>query len=132
MGIRYILSSQEHFGCNVFSIPSLHEPPGTLWNMKSTLPAARQAQTLSAVAATLSQSLELDAGVLIPELRRAEEVRHASAPAVADVEEQAAEAVAVEEMDEEEVAAVKHKRNGKAAKTDNDFSDFLPVSDVSV
>ncbi|XP_076012222.1 HEAT repeat-containing protein 3 [Genypterus blacodes] len=98
---------------------------GTLWNMKSSLPAARQAQILSAVAATLSQSLELDAGALIPELRQAEEVRHASAPATADAEEQAADVAAVEEMDEEE-EAVNHKRNGKASKTDNDFSDLLP------
>ncbi|XP_056227415.1 HEAT repeat-containing protein 3 [Seriola aureovittata] len=98
---------------------------GTLWNLKGSLPAARQAQTLNAVVATLSQCLALDAGTLIPELRQAEEVRHRNAPAVKDIEDQAAGELAVEEMDEEEEAP-KQKRNGKVAKVDNDFSDLLP------
>lgn len=95
--------------------------------MKGSLPAARQAQTLSAVVASLSKCLDLDTGTLIPELRQAEEVRHRNAPAAPDVEEQA-----VEEMGpvEEEEEAPKHKRNGKSAKVDNDFSDLLPVSDI--
>lgn len=100
---------------------------GTLWNTKASLPAARQAQTLNAVVATLSQCLGLDAGTLIPELRRAEEARHRKAPAVTDVEDQAAGELAVEEMNEEEEAP-KQKRNGKSVKADNDFSDLLPVS----
>lgn len=91
---------------------------------------ARQAQTLSAVVATLSQCLDLDAGTLIPDLRQAEEERHSNAPAVTDMEDQAAGELAVEEMDEEEEAP-KHKRNGKAARVDNDFSDLLPVSGIS-
>ncbi|XP_076603709.1 HEAT repeat-containing protein 3 [Chaetodon auriga] len=98
---------------------------GTLWNMKGSLPAASQAQTLNAVVATLSQCLHLDAGALIPELRRAEEVRHRNTPA-AEREEQAVGELAVEEMDEEEEEAPKHKRNGKAARADGDFSDLLP------
>lgn len=98
--------------------------------MKGSLPAARQAQTLNAVVATLSQCLGLDTGTLIPELRQAEEVRHRNTPAAPDTEEQAAGELAEEEMDEEEEAP-KHKRNGKAARADNDFSDLLPVSGVS-
>uniref|UniRef100_A0A3P8Q9E5 SYO1-like TPR repeats domain-containing protein n=1 Tax=Astatotilapia calliptera TaxID=8154 RepID=A0A3P8Q9E5_ASTCA len=98
---------------------------GTLWNMKSSLPAARQAETVNAVVATLSQCLDLDAGMLIPELRQAEELRHRNAPAVSDIEGQAPEELAEEEMIEEEEAP-KQKRNGKAAKVDNDFSDLLP------
>uniref|UniRef100_A0A4W6E6T5 HEAT repeat containing 3 n=1 Tax=Lates calcarifer TaxID=8187 RepID=A0A4W6E6T5_LATCA len=98
---------------------------GTLWNMKGSLPAARQAQTLNAVVATLSQCLDLDTGTVIPELRQAEEIRLRNAPAVTDADDQAAAELAVEEMDEEEEAP-KHKRNGKAAKVDNDFSDLLP------
>ncbi|XP_030581171.1 HEAT repeat-containing protein 3 [Archocentrus centrarchus] len=94
---------------------------GTLWNMKGSLPAARQAETLNAVVATLSQCLDLDAGMLIPELRQAEELRHKNAPAVSDAPEEFAE----EEMIEEEEAP-KQKRNGKAVKVDNDFSDLLP------
>lgn len=98
---------------------------GTLWNLKGSLPAARQAQTVNAVVATLSQCLDLDAGVQIPELRQAEEVRHRDAPAAADVEDQAAGEIAQEEMDEEEEGP-KQRRNGKAARGDNDFSDLLP------
>uniref|UniRef100_A0AAY5K7X5 SYO1-like TPR repeats domain-containing protein n=1 Tax=Esox lucius TaxID=8010 RepID=A0AAY5K7X5_ESOLU len=45
---------------------------GSLWNLKSSLPTARQAQTLNALVATLSQCLELDAGTLIPQLHQAE------------------------------------------------------------
>uniref|UniRef100_A0A667ZWY1 HEAT repeat containing 3 n=1 Tax=Myripristis murdjan TaxID=586833 RepID=A0A667ZWY1_9TELE len=102
---------------------------GTVWNMKSSLPAARQAQTLNAVAAILSKSLDLDAGTLIPELRQAAEARRDSAPASTDVEDQAAEDLAAVEMDEEAEEAeepVRHKRNGKALKMDNDFTDLLP------
>ncbi|KAM7406446.1 hypothetical protein PAMP_000821 [Pampus punctatissimus] len=97
---------------------------GTLWNVKGSLPASHQAQTLSAVVATLSQCLDLDAGTLIPELRQAEEVRHLNTPAVTDMEDQAAGELAVEEMDDDEEAP--KKRNGKAARIDNDFSDLLP------
>lgn len=103
---------------------------GTLWNLKGSLPAARQAQTISAVVATLSQCLDLDAGVQIPELRQAEEVRHRNAPAAADIEDQAAGELVLEEMDEEEEEP-KQRRNGKAVKVDNDFSDLLPVSLIS-
>nr|XP_046270313.1 HEAT repeat-containing protein 3 [Scatophagus argus] len=93
---------------------------GTLWNMKGSLPAARQADTLSAVVATLSRCLDLDTGALIPELRQAEEVRQRNTQAAPDIEEPA-----VEEMEEEEEGP-KHKRNGKAVRADNDFSDLLP------
>ncbi|KAF1393135.1 hypothetical protein PFLUV_G00035320 [Perca fluviatilis] len=100
---------------------------GTLWNMKGSLPVARQAQTLNAVVATLSQCLDLDTGTLIPELRQAEEGRHRHTPAAADIEDQAAGEPAVAEMDEEEEEAPpQRKRNGKAATIDNDFSDLLP------
>ncbi|XP_039990112.1 HEAT repeat-containing protein 3 [Xiphias gladius] len=98
---------------------------GTLWNMKGSLPAARQAQTLNAVVATLSQCLDYDAGTLIPDLIQAEEVCHRNAPTVTDTEDQAAGELAVEELDEEEEAP-KQKRNGKVVKVDNDFSDLLP------
>ncbi|KAM6949693.1 HEAT repeat-containing protein 3 [Lycodopsis pacificus] len=98
---------------------------GTLWNMKGSLPAARQAQTLNAVVATLSQCLDLDLGTLIPELRQAEEVRHRNAPPAAHSEDQAAGELAVAEMDEEEEAP-KRNRKGKAVRVENDFSDLLP------
>ncbi|KAM4744000.1 HEAT repeat-containing protein 3 [Anableps anableps] len=100
---------------------------GTLWNMKAGLPAARQAQTLNAVVATLSQCLDLDAGVLIPELRRAEEANHRNTPAVTEAEQaQAAVEPAEEEMDEEKDDAPTKKKNGKTLKVDTDFSDLLP------
>ncbi|XP_034740557.1 HEAT repeat-containing protein 3 [Etheostoma cragini] len=99
---------------------------GTLWNMKGSLPAARQAQTLDTVVATLSQCLDLDAGTLIPELRQAEEGRHKQTPAAADVEDQAAAELVAEMVEEEEEEAPQRKRNGKAVMVDNDFSDLLP------
>ncbi|XP_043962455.1 HEAT repeat-containing protein 3 [Gambusia affinis] len=98
---------------------------GTLWNMKASLPAARQAQTLNAVVATLSQCLDLDAGVLIPELRRAEEAYHRNTAAVAEAEQaEVAVEPAEEEMDEENTPM--KKKNGKTMKVDTDFSDLLP------
>ncbi|XP_041650572.1 HEAT repeat-containing protein 3 [Cheilinus undulatus] len=98
---------------------------GTLWNMKGSLPAARQAQTLNAVVATLSQCLDLDSGSLIPELKQAEEERNRNTPASADAVELAAGELAEEDMAEEEEGP-KHRRNGKAVRADNDFSDLLP------
>ncbi|XP_062245066.1 HEAT repeat-containing protein 3 [Platichthys flesus] len=98
---------------------------GTLWNMKGSLPAARQAQALSAVVATLSKCLDLDSGTLVLELRQAEEDRHRNAPAAPDAGDQAAGELAVTEMDEEEEAP-QQRRNGKALNIDNDFSDLLP------
>lgn len=95
--------------------------------MKASLPVARQAQTLNAVVATLSSCLDLDAGTLIPELRQAEEDRLSKSTPVSDTEEQAVAGLHEEVMDEEEEAPPS-KKNGKAAKTDNDFSDLLPVS----
>ncbi|XP_015809552.1 HEAT repeat-containing protein 3 [Nothobranchius furzeri] len=97
---------------------------GTLWNMKNSIPAARQSQTLDAVVATLSRCLDLDAGVLIPELRRAEEANRRDA--VPDVKEQVAGDLAEEEMDEEENEGPKKAGNGKTVKIDTDFSDLLP------
>lgn len=98
--------------------------------MKGSLPVARQAQTVNAVVAILSKCLDLDAGTLIPELRQAEEVRLRNTATSPDMEGQAAGELVVEEMDEEEEEAPKHKRNGKAVRADNDFSDLLPVSGV--
>lgn len=97
--------------------------------MKGSLPAARQAQTLNAVVATLSKCLDLDAGTLIPELRQAEEVRHRNAPTGANSEDQAVVEMD-EQQEEEEEEGPKRKRNGKAVRVDNDFSDLLPVSGV--
>lgn len=105
-------------------------PSGTLWNMKASLPVARQAQTLNAVVAALSSCLDMDAGTLIPELRLAEGLRKTTA--ASDSEEQAAAAELHEEVMEEEEEAPPNKKSGKAAKTDNDFSDLLPVSGLTV
>lgn len=96
---------------------------GTLWNMKSNLPAAHQAQVLNTVVDTLSKCLDIDAGAMIPKLRQAEEERHQNAPSAAGVEDEALRDIPLEEMDEEEEAA-KTKKNGK--KIDTDISDLLP------
>lgn len=111
----------------VFFIDEVSPPSGTLWNMKASLPVARQAQTISAVVATLSSCLDMDAGTLIPELKQAEEDRLSKTAAASGTEEQAAAELHEEVMEDEEEAPPS-KKNGKAAKTDNDFSDLLPVS----
>ncbi|KAK5873627.1 hypothetical protein PBY51_018652 [Eleginops maclovinus] len=98
---------------------------GTLWNLKSSLPAARQAQTLNAVVSTLSQSLDLDAGTLIPEMLRTEDLHQRNTDAAAETEQQAAGGQ-MDEMIEEEEEEPKHMRNGKAAMENTDFSDLLP------
>ena len=101
---------------------------GSVWNLKSSLPTAHQAQTLTALMATLSQCLELDAGTLIPQLRQAEVARSATASEAGNMEDHQAAAgnMAVEEMEE----GVGPRTNGKANKIDKDFSDLLPVSPV--
>lgn len=101
---------------------------GSLWNMKGNIPAARQAQGLGAVVATLSRCLDLDANGVLLDLRRAEEDRDRDAPAVTDGDDAAAGLV-VEEMEEDE-EEVPQRRNGKAVKVDTDISDLLPVSGV--
>lgn len=97
--------------------------------MKTCLPEARQSQTLNAVVGSLSQCLDLDAGVLIPELRRAEEVNQRNTEHVTNVEEQAVVQMVEEEMDEEEEP--KKTKNGKTVTMDTDFSDLLPVGLIS-
>ncbi|XP_077375805.1 HEAT repeat-containing protein 3 isoform X2 [Festucalex cinctus] len=94
---------------------------GTLWNMKGSLPAARQAQTLTAVLATLSQGLDLDAGEIIPQLHRAEAARFKDAPAESGMEAHSTGEPAIEEMKEE--GAAQHVKNGDSG---DDFSDLLP------
>ncbi|XP_056881709.1 HEAT repeat-containing protein 3 [Takifugu flavidus] len=97
---------------------------GTLWNMKGSLPAARQAQTLNAVVSTLSQCLDLDPGELIIELKQAEESRRTNRAAPAGLEEQCLGEHPEEEMGDEEEA--KLKKNERVMMADNDFSDLLP------
>ncbi|KAJ7994915.1 hypothetical protein DPEC_G00254460 [Dallia pectoralis] len=100
---------------------------GSLWNLKSSLPTARQAQTLSALVATLSHCLELDSGTLIPQLHQADVSSNATAsePGEMEIHQEAAE-----EMEEEEDGGGEEegrpKRNEKSTKTDSDFSDLLP------
>ncbi|CAL8349941.1 unnamed protein product [Merluccius merluccius] len=106
---------------------------GAMWNLKSSLPAARQAHVLSAAVATLSQCLALDAGVLIPKLREEEEAEYASGAASADAGSQAVEGAADTVEMEEEEAAEDEGEKGAGRKTDknqavkdNDFTDLLP------
>uniref|UniRef100_A0A674B883 HEAT repeat containing 3 n=1 Tax=Salmo trutta TaxID=8032 RepID=A0A674B883_SALTR len=100
---------------------------GSVWNLKSSLPTARQAQTLNALMATLSQCLELDAGTLIPQLHQAEVAQSATASEAGNMEDHqvAAGNMAVEEMEDDDEEGVGPRRNGKATKIDKDFSDLL-------
>lgn len=73
----------------------------------------------------------MDGGTLIPELKQAEEDRVSKTAAASEAEEQAAAELHEEVMEDEEEAPPS-KKNGKAAKTDNDFSDLLPVSGPTI
>ncbi|KAJ8394910.1 hypothetical protein AAFF_G00040330 [Aldrovandia affinis] len=75
---------------------------GSVWNMKSCLPSDRQAQTLSALVATLSQSLEQDSGTLIPALKEAETVQSTAVPTGAAGSANGEEMEEMEEEEEEE------------------------------
>ncbi|XP_055010941.1 HEAT repeat-containing protein 3 isoform X2 [Boleophthalmus pectinirostris] len=114
-----LLSSQESMAHSLLRALAA----GTLWNIKGSLPAAHQAQILNTVVATLSQCLDIDAGVMIPKLRQAEEDRHLKTGA--GVESETSRDFPVEEMGEEEEAP-NPKLNGKAANIDYDVSDLLP------
>lgn len=94
--------------------------------MKGSLSAARQAQTLNAVVAALSNCLDLDMATLILELKQAEETRYTNTAAPARLEEKCLGEHPVEEMDEEDEAQ-KLTKNERALRADNDFSDLLPV-----
>ncbi|XP_056089785.1 HEAT repeat-containing protein 3 [Rhinichthys klamathensis goyatoka] len=104
---------------------------GSLWNLKSSLSSAQQSQTLTALAATLSHSLILDAGVLIPELWHAESARLSKETTSATESDHTDERPAghkAEEM-EEDVRDEKingRKPKGQMSKTKSDISDLLP------
>ncbi|KAI7814690.1 HEAT repeat-containing protein 3 [Triplophysa rosa] len=103
---------------------------GSLWNLKNSLSSAQQSQTVSALVATLSHSLSLDAGELIPDLWRAESARlskdSTSATESNHTDEQAAGHMAEAEMMEEDGKINGGKANGRKAKKNNDISDLLP------
>lgn len=88
---------------------------------------------MTALATTLSHSLSLDAGELIPELWRAESARlskDTTSAAESDHTDERPAGHEAEEM-EEEVRDEKtngRKPNGRMSKTKNDISDLLPVS----
>ncbi|KAA0723430.1 HEAT repeat-containing protein 3 [Triplophysa tibetana] len=103
---------------------------GSLWNLKNSLSSAQQSQTVSALVATLSHSLSLDAGELIADLWRAESARlskdSTSATESNHTDEQAAGHMAEAEMMEEDGKINGGKANGRKAKKNNDISDLLP------
>lgn len=104
---------------------------GSFWNLKSSLSSAQQSQTLTALAATLSHCLILDAGVLIPELWHAESARLSKETTSATESDHTDERPAghkAEEM-EEDVRDEKmngRKPKGQMSKTKSDISDLLP------
>ncbi|KAK7176326.1 hypothetical protein R3I93_000548 [Phoxinus phoxinus] len=110
---------------------------GSLWNLKSSLSSAQQSQTLTALAATLSHCLILDAGVLIPELWHAESARLSKETTSATESDHTDERPAghkAEEM-EEDVRDEKmngRKPKGQMSKTKSDISDLLPRDRVEL
>ncbi|XP_051755074.1 HEAT repeat-containing protein 3 [Ctenopharyngodon idella] len=99
---------------------------GSLWNLKSSLSSAQQSQTLTALAATLSQSLILDAGALIPELWHAESARLSKETTSATESDHTDERPAEMEEDVREEKMNGRKPNGQMSKTKSDISDLLP------
>ncbi|XP_067296048.1 HEAT repeat-containing protein 3 [Pseudorasbora parva] len=104
---------------------------GSLWNLKSSLSLAQQSQTLAALAVTLSHSLILDAGVLIPELWHAESTRLSKETTSATQSDHTDEQPAGHKAEEMEEDARDEKMNGKKpngqmSKTKSDISDLLP------
>ncbi|KAK6477020.1 HEAT repeat-containing protein 3-like isoform X1 [Huso huso] len=105
---------------------------GCVWNLKSALPSSSQAETLSAVMRILSNSLEVDAGQAILELkeqesRRREEGKEREVQPCSDrpgEEMGSREGDGMEEGDEE---------TGKPnTSPDNDISDLLPPKNEEV
>uniref|UniRef100_A0A673FVG9 HEAT repeat-containing protein 3-like n=1 Tax=Sinocyclocheilus rhinocerous TaxID=307959 RepID=A0A673FVG9_9TELE len=94
---------------------------GSLWNLKSGLSSAQQSQTLTALTTTLSHSLSLDAGELIPELWHAESAQsdHTDARPAGHEAEEMEEDVRDEKMNG-------RKPNERMSKPKNDISDLLP------
>ncbi|XP_033845317.1 HEAT repeat-containing protein 3 [Periophthalmus magnuspinnatus] len=116
-----LLSSQESMAHTLLRALTA----GILWNIKSSLPAAHQAQILNTVVATLSQCLDIDAGAIIPRLRQAEEDRYLNTGA--GVENETSKDFPVDEMGEEgEEPNPKINGNSKAVNIDYDVSDLLP------
>ncbi|XP_059368675.1 HEAT repeat-containing protein 3-like [Carassius carassius] len=98
---------------------------GSLLNLKSGLSSAQQSQTLTALATTLSHSLSLDTGELIPELWRAESARLATQSDHSDARPAGHEAEEMEEdMKDEKMNG--RKPNDRMSKTNDDVSDLLP------
>lgn len=105
---------------------------GCVWNLKSALPSSSQAETLSAVMRILSNTLEVDAGQAILELkeqesRRREEGEEREVQPCSDQpgeETGSREGDGMEEGDEE---------TGKPnTSADNDISDLLPPKNEEV
>lgn len=116
----------------LISLLNVSNEIGSLWNLKNSLSSAQQSQTVSALAATLSHSLSLDAGELIPDLWRADSAHlskdstSATESSLTD-EQPAGHMVEAEEM-EEDGKINGGMSNGRKAKKNNDILDLLPVS----
>ncbi|XP_051946875.1 HEAT repeat-containing protein 3 [Xyrauchen texanus] len=106
---------------------------GSLWNVKNSLSSAQQSHTLTALVATLSNSLSLDAGELMPELWRAESARLSKGTKSATEsnhtdEQPAGHGAGAEEMEEDvrDGKTNEEKPNGRMGQRNNDISDLLP------
>lgn len=104
---------------------------GSLWNLKSGLSSAQQSHTLTALASTLSHSLSLNAGELIPQLWRAESARLSkdiTSVTESHHTDQRHAGLQAEEMEEElkDEKMNGGKPNVQMTKNKNDISDLLP------
>ncbi|XP_066493781.1 HEAT repeat-containing protein 3 [Tiliqua scincoides] len=96
---------------------------GVIWNIKSTLPAGSQAETVNAILKIFSECLAVDAGEMVIQMKKAETERLKTS----------AEQEAEENMDDQHSSVLNEDEEMEesqkgTAKRKNDISDFLPRS----
>ncbi|XP_069460865.1 HEAT repeat-containing protein 3 isoform X2 [Ambystoma mexicanum] len=102
---------------------------GTVWNIKSKIPSGSQADTINAVLRIFSETLQVDAGETIIQMKEAEAQRLRET--VSEIEtEEAIAGLEHAALDEEEMGETPQK--AKAKRKDMDFSDLLPPKNEEV
>ncbi|XP_064414610.1 HEAT repeat-containing protein 3 isoform X2 [Latimeria chalumnae] len=96
---------------------------GTAWNLKNIVPSNNQAATINAIAKILSETLEIDSGQVILQLKEAESQSPARETEVVEAANEVEEDIVFDqESGMEEVS-----RKGQTQKKTDDISDLLPL-----
>uniref|UniRef100_H3ARL1 HEAT repeat containing 3 n=1 Tax=Latimeria chalumnae TaxID=7897 RepID=H3ARL1_LATCH len=95
----------------------------TAWNLKNIVPSNNQAATINAIAKILSETLEIDSGQVILQLKEAESQSPARETEVVEAANEVEEDIVFDqESGMEEVS-----RKGQTQKKTDDISDLLPL-----